>query len=162
MVRWSDGFYGGLLAAVISAIFYAIVSVVTRGSVGIFYGDIARALPPLRGTPDGAATFIVGAIVYLLVAIVMGIVYALLAGRIRSMLHAPTSVMWGMFYGLLTWMPSYLHKTYGFNIATTGGATFVIFMSGFVGELIGGTIGDRWKASGASPNLVMRTMFGGS
>jgi hypothetical protein len=103
VVRWSDGFYGGLLAAVISAIFYAIVSAVTRGSVGVFYADIARALPPLRGTADGAATIIVGAIVYLIVAILFGIIYALLAGRIDSMLHAPTSVLWGIFYGLLTW-----------------------------------------------------------
>ncbi|HDR9871833.1 TPA: MFS transporter [Burkholderia cenocepacia] len=82
----------------------------------------------------------------------------------RSVLamFAGYSCILAVFYGLLTWMPSYLHKTYGFNIATTGGATFIIFMSGFVGELIGGTIGDRWKASGASPNLVMRTMFSGS
>ncbi|MGO4610622.1 MFS transporter, partial [Variovorax sp. 2RAF20] len=67
-----------------------------------------------------------------------------------------------VFYGLLTWMPSYLHKTHGLNISSMGGATFVIFMSGFVGELVGGYIGDKWKSSGASPNLVMRSMFSGS
>ena len=65
-----------------------------------------------------------------------------------------------VFYGLLTWMPSYLHRAFNFSITTTGGATFLIFMAGFVGELIGGAIGDRWKATGASPNMVMRTMFG--
>lgn len=82
--------------------------------------------------------------------------------RDRSVLamFAGYACILSVFYGLLTWMPSYLHKAYGFSITTTGGATFIIFMSGFVGELIGGYMGDRWKASGASPNLVMRTMFG--
>lgn len=84
--------------------------------------------------------------------------------RDRSVLamFAGYSCILAVFYGLLTWMPSYLHKAHGFNIAAMGGATFIIFMSGFVGELIGGYIGDRWKASGASPNVVMRTMFSGS
>lgn len=84
--------------------------------------------------------------------------------RDRSVLamFAGYSCILAVFYGLLTWMPSYLHKAHGFNIAAMGGATFLIFMSGFVGELIGGYIGDKWKASGASPNLVMRTMFSGS
>ncbi|MFJ3485976.1 MFS transporter [Pseudomonas sp. NPDC090202] len=67
-----------------------------------------------------------------------------------------------VFYGLLTWMPSYLHQTHGLNISGMGGATFLIFMCGFVGELVGGYLGDKWKASGASPNLVMRSMFSGS
>ncbi|NUO85303.1 MAG: MFS transporter [Cupriavidus sp.] len=84
--------------------------------------------------------------------------------RDRSVLamFAGYSCILAVFYGLLTWMPSYLHKAHGFNIAAMGGATFIIFMSGFVGELIGGYLGDRWKASGASPNVVMRTMFSGS
>jgi ACS family D-galactonate transporter-like MFS transporter len=43
-----------------------------------------------------------------------------------------------------------------------GGATFLIFMCGFIGELVGGYLGDKWKSSGASPNLVMRSMFSGS
>ena len=38
-------------------------------------------------------------------------------------MFAGYSCILAVFYGLLTWMPSYLHKTYGFNIATTGGAT---------------------------------------
>ncbi len=38
----------------------------------------------------------------------------------------------------------------------------MIFMCGFIGELVGGWIGDKWRASGASPNLVMRSMFSGS
>ncbi len=84
--------------------------------------------------------------------------------RDRSVLamFAGYSCILAVFYGLLTWMPSYLHKAHGFNITAMGGATFLIFMSGFVGELVGGYLGDKWKASGAAPNLVMRTMFSGS
>jgi len=65
-----------------------------------------------------------------------------------------------VFYGLLTWMPNYLNKVHGFDIKAMGGASFIIFFSGFVGELIGGWIADKWKAAGGSPNRVMRTLFG--
>lgn len=36
-----------------------------------------------------------------------------------------------LYYGLLTWMPTYLQKVQGFNIQQMGGASFVIFFSGF-------------------------------
>ncbi|MGO4308045.1 MFS transporter [Cupriavidus sp. RAF12] len=65
-----------------------------------------------------------------------------------------------VFYGLLTWMPNYLNKVHGFDIKQMGGASFVIFFCGFIGELIGGWIADKWKAAGGSPNRVMRTLFG--
>ena len=64
-----------------------------------------------------------------------------------------------VFYGLLTWLPNYLFMVHGFNIATLGGATFIIFFSGFVGELVGGWISDEWRARGGRPNQVYRTMF---
>jgi MFS transporter, ACS family, D-galactonate transporter len=65
-----------------------------------------------------------------------------------------------VFYGLLTWMPNYLSKVHGFNIQQMGGATFTIFLSGFVGELVGGFFSDKWKIAGGAPNKVMRTMLG--
>ncbi len=65
-----------------------------------------------------------------------------------------------VFYGLLTWLPNYLFKVHGFNIQTLGGASFIIFFSGFVGELVGGWIGDSWRARGGRPNQVFRTLFG--
>jgi ACS family D-galactonate transporter-like MFS transporter len=64
------------------------------------------------------------------------------------------------FYGLLTWMPTYLFKVHNFDIKVLGGASFIIFFSGFVGELVGGWIGDRWRSNGGAPNLVFRTLFG--
>jgi ACS family D-galactonate transporter-like MFS transporter len=65
-----------------------------------------------------------------------------------------------VFYGLLTWMPNYLSKVHGFDIKQMGGATFVIFLSGFAGELVGGYLSDKWKIAGGSPNKVMRSLLG--
>jgi ACS family D-galactonate transporter-like MFS transporter len=65
-----------------------------------------------------------------------------------------------LYYGLLTWMPTYLHKVHGFDLQQMGNASFVIFLCGFIGELVGGFIADKWLASGAAPNVVMRVMFG--
>jgi MFS transporter, ACS family, D-galactonate transporter len=71
---------------------------------------------------------------------------------------------WGffntVFYGLLTWMPTYLFKVHGFDIKTLGNASFIIFFAGFIGELFGGLIGDAWRARGGAPNLVFRSLFG--
>ncbi len=64
-----------------------------------------------------------------------------------------------VFYGLMTWMPSYLHKAHGFDLKQMGGATFVIFMCGFVGELFGGWLADKWRTAGGAANRVMRTLF---
>ena len=65
--------------------------------------------------------------------------------------------VWGMFfgwmffnavwYGLLTWMPNYLSKVHGFDIKQMGGASFIMFFSGFVGEMFGGWLADKWKAA---------------
>ncbi|MBL0425561.1 MFS transporter [Ramlibacter alkalitolerans] len=65
-----------------------------------------------------------------------------------------------LFYGLLTWMPTYLSKVHGLDIKQMGGAVFIMFFSGFVGEMVGGWIADKWKAAGASQATVLRTLFG--
>jgi MFS transporter, ACS family, D-galactonate transporter len=64
------------------------------------------------------------------------------------------------FYGLLTWMPTYLFKVHGFDVKVLGSASFIIFFAGFVGELVGGWIGDTWRSRGGAPNTVFRTLFG--
>ncbi len=65
-----------------------------------------------------------------------------------------------LFYGLLTWMPTYLSKVHGLNIQQIGGAVFIMFFSGFIGELVGGWLADRWKSSGAPESKVLRILFG--
>lgn len=65
-----------------------------------------------------------------------------------------------LFYGLLTWMPTYLSKVHGMDIKAMGGALFAMFFSGFVGEMIGGWIADKWREHGGNQATVLRTLFG--
>jgi ACS family D-galactonate transporter-like MFS transporter len=65
-----------------------------------------------------------------------------------------------VFYGLLTWAPSYLSKTQGFGMEELGNAIFVIWIAGFLGEIIAGFVTDFCKNKGLNPNLIMRTTFG--
>ncbi|MHC9297014.1 MFS transporter [Mycobacterium sp. LTG2003] len=65
-----------------------------------------------------------------------------------------------LFYGLLTFGPLYLFEERGLDIKGLAGATFAIYFSGFVGENVAGWIAQKWRARGASANLVMRTLLG--
>ena len=65
-----------------------------------------------------------------------------------------------LWYGFLTWVPSFLAKTQGLNIASLGGATFLVFFAGFAGELVGGQLLDSWLKAGGAPPRVYRTLFG--
>jgi MFS transporter, ACS family, D-galactonate transporter len=65
-----------------------------------------------------------------------------------------------VFYGLVSWAPSYLAQARHLNLSAIGGSLFVIFGAGFVGELCGGFLADHWKSRGGSPNTVMRTLLG--
>lgn len=105
MVRWIDGFYGGLIAGVTSAVFYAVVAVAWLHdfTLGGFFAQPAQALPPFHGAQESWAPIGLGTVMYVLLAAAFGIVYAVLARRLPSMWQAPTSVMWGLSYGLLVW-----------------------------------------------------------
>jgi uncharacterized membrane protein YagU involved in acid resistance len=105
MVRWFDGLYGGLIAGVTSAAFYAVVAVawLHETSLAGFFAQVAQALPPFHGAPVEPVVVTLGVVLYFLLAAGFGIVYAALARRMRSMWRAPTSVLWGAAYGLLVW-----------------------------------------------------------
>ena len=105
MVRWIDGFYGGLIAGVASAIFSAVVAVAWLHELTLdgFFAQPAQALPPFHAAPPSWALAGLGVVLYLALAVGFGILYALPARRLRSMWQAPTSVAWGLVYGLLVW-----------------------------------------------------------
>jgi ACS family D-galactonate transporter-like MFS transporter len=65
-----------------------------------------------------------------------------------------------LWYGFLTWVPSFLAKTQGLNIASLGWASFLVFFAGFVGELTGGQLLDYWLRSGGETEKVYRRLFG--
>ncbi|WP_191567269.1 MFS transporter [Metabacillus idriensis] len=64
-----------------------------------------------------------------------------------------------VFYGLMTWGPSYLAATQNIDISTIGSSVIIIFGFGFLGDLIGGWIADTWRKKGGSFNVVMRTLL---
>ena len=65
-----------------------------------------------------------------------------------------------VWIGLLTWMPTYLATTQGLHIAALGGFSFIIFLSGFVGEIVGGVVLDRLVRSTLPPGVAYRIVFG--
>lgn len=105
MVRWSDGLFGGLIAGVTSALFYAVVAVawLHETTLGAFFAQIAQALPPFHRAAEAPLLVALGVVLHLLVAGGFGIVYTSVAAKQRSMQRAPTSVLWGLSYGLVVW-----------------------------------------------------------
>ncbi|MDA8192959.1 MAG: MFS transporter [Thermaerobacter sp.] len=65
-----------------------------------------------------------------------------------------------VFYGLLSWVPEYLTKYRHIPFAVSGGAVFIIFGMGFVGELTGGQLADYWLRKSTARNRVLRTLLG--
>jgi hypothetical protein len=105
MVRWIDGLYGGLIAGVTSALFYTVVAAAWLHDITAagFFARVAQGLPALHSAPESLALAALGVLVYAVLAAAFGILYASLARRLSSMWQAPTSVLWGLFYGLLVW-----------------------------------------------------------
>jgi ACS family D-galactonate transporter-like MFS transporter len=64
-----------------------------------------------------------------------------------------------IIFGLLTWAPTYVSQEQHVSFAVTGVLTFVIFGSGFLGEVFAGQFADRVIRRGAKPNTVMRWML---
>ncbi len=87
-------------------------------------------------------------------------VRTILASRQSWLLFAGWFCFNSLWYGFLTWVPSFLAKTQGLNIASLGWASFVVFFAGFAGELTGGQLLDSWLRAGGSVPLVYRTLFG--
>ena len=95
---------------------------------------------------------------------------AIQAGRTNILGFLRFRSFWGMllgwtgfnlvFYGLVSWAPNYLAEDRHLSLPGIGGAMFIIFGTGFVGEIAAGFLADHWKERGGSPNLVMRTVLG--
>ena len=64
-----------------------------------------------------------------------------------------------LWYGFLTWVPSFLVKTQGLNIGALGWASFLIFFAGFAGELTGGQLLDYFlRQNRCDRNRVSRAV----
>ncbi|TCP97349.1 ACS family D-galactonate transporter-like MFS transporter [Cricetibacter osteomyelitidis] len=61
-----------------------------------------------------------------------------------------------MFFGLLTWGPSYLAQARGFDIKGVGNATFIIFLFGSLGSLCGGFFTDFLVKRGIAQRIAIK------
>ncbi|ROR81714.1 MFS transporter, ACS family, D-galactonate transporter [Plantibacter flavus] len=69
---------------------------------------------------------------------------------------------WAMvFWGLVTWGPSYLSNARGLDLQAMGFATFLIFFCGALGEILSGFLADRLQRV-FSRNRSFKLLFGGS
>lgn len=67
---------------------------------------------------------------------------------------------WAMvFFGLLTWGPSYLAQARGFDIKGIGAATFLIFLCGAAGSLVGGFLCDLLVRKGVRRGLAAKALL---
>ncbi len=62
-------------------------------------------------------------------------------------------------YGLLTWGPYYISQSLGVDFGITGVFSMIVYLGGFVGEMVVGQAADRWRRTGTSLNVVMRVLF---
>ncbi|WP_152354524.1 MFS transporter [Brachybacterium subflavum] len=67
-----------------------------------------------------------------------------------------------VWWGIISWTPSYLADARGFDLLSLGGATFAVFGMGVVGQLVAGALADWGRARFGSYNRVMKTILVGS
>lgn len=83
--------------------------------------------------------------------------------------YARSVSFWGMWlgrlgwalvwWGVISWSPSFLREQMGFNLATLGWTTFVIYGMGVVGQLVAGALADRGRKANSNHNLVMKVLL---
>ncbi len=102
MVRWSDGLYGGLIAGLVSALFFLTAgAAVDHGPFGDYFSRYAIAIFGERAEHLGPVTLLFGLFLHFLAAAVFGMIYATVASFVKPMWSAPTSVLCGITYGLV-------------------------------------------------------------
>jgi hypothetical protein len=102
MVRWSDGLYGGLIAGVVSAVYFLFVglAIIHEPVLGQYFVGFATAVFGSRIETLPMIGLLFGLFLHFLAAAIFGIFYASIAARFKPMWSAPTSVLCGICYGL--------------------------------------------------------------
>lgn len=65
-----------------------------------------------------------------------------------------------VWWGIISWTPSYLSTELGFNLAGLGWGTFLVYGMGVLGQFVAGFTADRWRSTTTAYNAVMKTIFG--
>lgn len=86
--------------------------------------------------------------------------------------YARSSSWWGLWlgrlgwatvwWGIISWTPSYLADERGFDLMSVGGATFFVFGMGVVGQLVAGWLADKGRNRFGDYNRVMKALLVGS
>ena len=82
-----------------------------------------------------------------------------IAGRSLTGLLVGRSSWAMVYFGLLTWGPSYLAQARGFDIKGIGAATFAIFICGALGSLAGGFLCDGLIRRGVRRGLAVKGLL---
>ena len=103
MVRWSDGLIGGMIAGVISVLFFIIVGqqVDHEPILGDYFVRFANAVFGSRAAGLGPFALLFGLFLYFIAAAFFGIFYGIVAAGFKPMWKAPTSVLCGICYGFV-------------------------------------------------------------
>ncbi|WP_183086141.1 MFS transporter [Mycetocola tolaasinivorans] len=83
--------------------------------------------------------------------------------------YARSSSFWGLWlgrlgwatvwWGIISWTPSYLSSAMGFDLAGLGWGTFAVYGMGVFGQLIAGWATDKFRARTTNYNGVMKTIL---
>jgi len=86
--------------------------------------------------------------------------------------YARSTSWWGLWlgrlgwatvwWGIISWTPSYLADARGFDLLSVGGATFFVFGMGVVGQLVAGWLADKGRTVTGDYNRVMKAILVGS
>jgi hypothetical protein len=101
MVRWSDGLYGGLIAGLVSALFFLFcgVAIIHEPVLGLYFVQFSVGIFGSRIESLPIVGLLFGLFLHFLSAAVFGILYANIASRFKPSWTAPTSVLCGIAYG---------------------------------------------------------------
>jgi ACS family D-galactonate transporter-like MFS transporter len=83
--------------------------------------------------------------------------------------YAASRSFWGMWlgrlgwalvwWGIISWTPSYLKDVMDFDLTTLGWSTFVIYGMGVVGQLVAGTLADKGRQASSNYNKTMKALL---
>jgi hypothetical protein len=105
-VRWTTGVYGGLGAGV----FFRLYIVFVRGAIfhdttlSAWFAFLASAFLGDRANSPAVYVTAFGAGLHFLGSAIAGIIYASMARIFHSMVRSPSSLVWGVLFGVATWV----------------------------------------------------------
>lgn len=83
--------------------------------------------------------------------------------------YARSSSFWGLWlgrlgwatvwWGIISWTPSYLSRAMDFDLAALGWGTFLVYGFGVLGQLVAGWATDKFRAKATNYNAVMKTIL---